>query len=277
MKKIILSIILTCIAAVCLAEEQKDSVKVVKGKKDSVKVFDRGIGMSSSVFIPKGSIGSGLSFTYNDINVGNAANDAGYSMLFSLLNGTKGSMTTFGVAPFVSYFIADNLSVGVRFDYDRTRLNIGHAGLSIMEGMEFSIDDMNYFKHMYSGALAGRYYMPFGTSKRFAMFAEVRLTGAYGQSEQFTFEGDKKYGTYQDITKLSISLVPGLTAFVTNEVALEVSVGILGFDYQHVKQITNQVEVSEMTTSGANYNINLLSINMGISFYVPMQNKLKKS
>ncbi len=267
MKKVILSIILLGSALVCLAGENEKTQKS----------FDRGIGMSSSVFIPKGSIGSGLSFTYHDYNVGNAANDVGYNMLFSLLKGTKGTMTTFGVSPFVSYFVADNLSIGLRFDYDRTRLNLGYAGLSLMEGMDFSIQDMNYFKHMYSGALAGRYYMPFGDSKRFAMFAEVQLAGAYGQAEQFKFEGEEKYGTYQDITKLSVGLVPGLTAFVTNEVALEVSIGILGFSYEHVKQVTNQVEVSEMTSSGANYNINLLSINMGMSFYIPMgQNKLRK-
>jgi hypothetical protein len=50
--------------------------------------------------------------------------------------------------------------------------------------------------------------------------------------------------------------------------AFEVSVGVLGFDTQKVKQVTNQVEYSEMKSSGANFKINLLSVNFGMSFYI---------
>ncbi len=234
--------------------------------------------MSSSVFIPKGAVGGGVSFSYNDYNVGESANDAGYRMLFSLLQDISGNMTSFGVAPYISYFVADNLAVGLRFDYDRTRLNAGSANLSLGDALSFGIQDYYYFNHMYSGSIAGRYYMPFANSKRFGMFAEVRATGAYGQGKTYKLVEDRKVGTYQDIIKLSVGLVPGLCVFVTDEAALEVSVGVLGFDYQKVKQITNQVEVSEMQKSGANYKINLLSINLGISFYIPTgQNKVKKS
>jgi hypothetical protein len=43
---------------------------------------------------------------------------------------------------------------------------------------------------------------------------------------------------------------------------------VLGFDTQKVKQVTNQVEYSEMKSSGANFKINLLSVNFGMSFYI---------
>lgn len=63
-----------------------------------IEPFDRGIGKTSSVFIPKGSVGAGVSLSYNNYNIGNAADDMGYRMLFSLIQGLNGNMMTFGVA-----------------------------------------------------------------------------------------------------------------------------------------------------------------------------------
>ena len=218
-------------------------------KEDSAEAFDRGIEKSTTCFIPKGAVGGGITFSYNDYNIGNAANDIGYTMLFSLIDGVKGNMTSFGVSPQVSYFVADNLSVGLMFDYERSR-----------------IDN------------AVRYYMPLAKSKRFGMFAEVRAAGGYGQSESYRVENDEKFGTYQDIYKFSLGLVPGLSVFVTDEVALEVAIGVLGLNWQKVEQTTNQVDKSVMTSSGANCNINLLSLEMGMSFYIPTgQHKNRKS
>ena len=90
-------------------------------------------------------------------------------------------------------------------------------------------------------------------------------------------EGDK-FGTYQDIYQFELGLVPGITAFVTNEVAVEVSIGLLGFNYQKVNQVTNRVEYSQMENSGANFKINLFSIGFGMSFYIPTgEHRMKKS
>ena len=86
-------------------------------EKESVEPFDRGIGMSNTVFIPKGTVGAGVNFSYNTVDLGNAADDSGYSMLFDLIGGLDGSMYTFGLAPHLSYFLADNLSLGARFDF----------------------------------------------------------------------------------------------------------------------------------------------------------------
>lgn len=249
--------------------------------KDSlgkVEPFDRGIGRSNSVFIPKGTIGTGVSFSYNNYSVGNGAADAGYSMLFSLLGDIHGNMLSFGVSPYVSYFLMDNLSVGVRFNYDRSSLGLGNLNLALTDDMSFQIQDFNYFRHFYTGAITLRNYLPFSNSKRFAMFTEIRALGGYGQAESYKIDEGDKLGTYQDIYKFELGVVPGLCAFMTNEVALEVSVGLLGFNYQKVEQVTNQVDHSEMENSGANFKINLFSINFGLSFYIPTgDHRLKKN
>lgn len=239
--------------------------------------FDRGIGLPSSRFIPKGTIGGGLTVSYSNYELGNAADDAGYKMLFSLLSGMSGSMEAFGLAPFVSYFVADNISIGLRFDYDYTALDLGGAGMALGDLISFNLQDYGYAKQSYSGALALRDYIPIGNSKRFAMFAELRVSGGYAQSESYQLKDGGKYGTYQDIFKFSVGVVPGLTCFVANQVAVEASVGVLGYDFQKIVQTTNQVEVSQMVKKGANFKINLLSINMGMSFYIPSSaNRVKK-
>ena len=264
MKKII---IITLALTVAVAMEAKrDTTRI--------KPFDRGIGHSASVFIPKGSIGAGVALSYSNYNIGNAADDMGYRMLFSLVQGLNGNMMTLGVAPQVSYFIADNLAIGVRFDYNRSNLGLNKADLILTSDLGFSLSDFRYFKQSYTGAVTLRNYIPFGNSKRFAMFAELRALGGYAQSETYMMKNMEdgspyKDGTYQDIYNFEIGVVPGISAFVTNEVALEVSVGLLGFNYQKVKQTANQVYTSEMERSGANFKINLLALNFGLSFYIP--------
>lgn len=247
------------------------------GDETAAEPFDRGIGKANSLFIPKGTLGGGLSVSYANYQLGNGTDDAGYKMLFSLLDNVHGGMQSFGVAPYLSYFIKDNLALGLRFDYDKSGFDLEGLDLALGDLMTLNITDMNYLKQSYSGSITLRNYMPIANSKRFAMFAELRATGAYAQSESYKVEEDKKLGTYQDIYKASLSVVPGLCCFVTNEAALEVSVGVLGFTHQKTVQKTNQLEVSQMIQNNASFKINLFSINMGISIFIgPGKNKVKK-
>ena len=263
------------------SESETETVSALhrsKKQKKEVVPFDRGIGRSKSVFIPKGTIGAGVSFSYNNYSIGNAAADAGYSMLFNLLGDIHGNLLSFGISPYASYFIADNLSVGARFDYDRSSMGLNNLSLSLSDELGFSVKDFNYFKQTYTGALTLRTYLPFANSKRFAMFTEIRATGGYGQAESYKLDEGDKFGTYQDIYSFELGLVPGLCAFVTNEVALEVAVGLLGFNYQKVAQHTNQVDYSEMERSGANFKLNIFSISFGLSFYIPTgDHRVKKN
>ena len=276
MKRIfILSVLFLSLGSVLQAADRE---------KRPVEPFDRGIGRSTSVFIPAGTVGAGVSFSYNDYSFGNGLNYAGYQMLFSMNENFRGNMMSFGIAPHVSYFIRDNLSVGARLDYDRSILGLANLDLALSDALSLSVGNFNYMKQSYTGAVTLRNYIPFGQSRRFAMFTELRLTGGYGQAESYRMGYDEvleegyKSGTYQDIYQFEVGLVPGLSAFVTNEVALEVSVGLLGFNYQKVEQVTNQVERSEMERNGVNFRINLLAINFGLSFYIPTgDHRMKKN
>lgn len=264
------TIILTLISAVSMSAASSHKEKEADGaeKNYEIQEFDRGITMSNSIFIPKGTFGTGLTFSYNTIDLGKSDGDAGYSLL-SLLTGVSGEMYSFGIAPNVTYFLLDNLAIGLRFNYDRASLDLGNANLAFGDMLSLQISDYHYLSHNYKGSMTCRYYMPFGSSKRFAMFAEGRLTGGYGQSVMYRKDQEDKFGTYQNSLNFSIDVVPGLTAFVTNNVALEVSIGVLGLNYKRTEQITNQVHTSVMESSGANFKLDLFSVGMGVSVYLP--------
>ena len=57
-------------------------------------------------------------------------------------------------------------------------------------------------------------------------------------------------------------------AFVTNAMALELNVGVMGITYESVKQIHNQVAVGRRSGSMMSFKVNLLSIGLGMAFYL---------
>jgi hypothetical protein len=61
---------------------------------------------------------------------------------------------------------------------------------------------------------------------------------------------------------------PGIVAFASNIMAIEVNVGVMGVQYSRTKQVHNQVETGKTSTSYMNFSINLLSIGLGVSFYL---------
>ena len=59
-----------------------------------------------------------------------------------------------------------------------------------------------------------------------------------------------------------------MVAFINNYTAVEVSVGVMGFNFSRTRQVTDQVYVGERSMSSANFRINIFSIGMGITFYL---------
>ena len=59
-----------------------------------------------------------------------------------------------------------------------------------------------------------------------------------------------------------------MVAFINNYTAVEVSVGVLGFDFSKTRQTTNQVYVGERSLNSAKFRINLFAIGLGIAFYL---------
>ena len=132
--------------------------------------------------------------------------------------------------------------------------------------------DFYTLQHTYYGSLSYRYYIPLGRSKVFGIFSDISLNFGAGQGKTVNGKGDSMTGTYQKILDVGIDVIPGIAVFVTNEMSVEASVGILGLEWKRISQTTNQVYEGSYQTSKANFKLNLLSINIGVNFVLPVGN-----
>ncbi len=193
-----------------------------------------------------------------------------------VINDVNSEGYTVSVAPIIAFAPWKNMAVGIRFAYGRTLLVIDNANLSFGEGdmgVNLSVDRYHKLKHSYTGTIFWRPYIPLGHSNRFAIYAEVQLnlSGSQGKNVMAdgVIDGLQNYrGSYTTSFGASLALQPGIVAFVTNNTALELSIGVFGVGYERVDQVFNQIEEGSYESSNANFKVNLLSIGFGVSFYL---------
>lgn len=222
--------------------------------------FDRGIEVNSTVFVPKGQwiVGGNVSYSTHD--------NENYKFL--VIENINSTGYNFKVSPMFAYAIKDNMALGLRAGYNRQLLKVNNADLNLSEDMAFGVSDYYSLKHTTTGSAIYRYYITLGQSKRFALFNEMQLTYGYGQSKLVDSSGAAVTGTYETTHDFAIGCSPGLVAFINNSTAVEVNVGVLGFNYSHTKQVTDQVYVGYRKSSQMNFKINIFSIALGIAFYL---------
>ena len=222
--------------------------------------FDRGIEVNSTVFVPKGQgiVGGNISYSTHD--------NENYKFL--VIENINSTGYNFKVSPMFAYAIKDNMALGLRGGYNRQLLKVNNADLNLGEDMNLGVSDYYSLKHTSTGSLVYRNYITLGKSKRFALFNEMQLTYGYGQAKLVDSSGAAVTGTYETTHDIAIGCSPGLVAFINNSTAVEVNVGVLGFNYSQTKQVTDQVYVGYRKASQMNFKINIFSIALGIAFYL---------
>ncbi|MCI7357465.1 MAG: hypothetical protein MSK40_07150 [Parabacteroides sp.] len=232
------------------------SVMAQRGKR-AIKRIDRDV--QSQVFIPKGTWMAGGTVSYSEHDESN--------LNFLVIKDVEGKGYDFNVSPYVGYFFRDNIAAGFRFAYNRDYLDLGNLDMDLGD-LTLSFKDLYYLEHKYEASGFIRTYMPIGRSKIFGLFNEARLTYGYGRGKNSTGSGTDYDGSFQTVQNLQIGFAPGLTAFITDWSAIEVSVGVMGFNFKWIDQETNRVEEGSQRVSSGNFKINLFSINIGMTFYL---------
>lgn len=211
-------------------------------------------------FIPKGQWISGVSVNYSQ------SDQDDYNFL--VIEKWKGDAYTFKISPMVMYSFKDDLAAGMRLAYARSLTRINTADFVFGADSEYNLDNLYNLSHTFYSTALFRYYFSLGTSTRFGMFNEVQLQYGYGQSKLATGSGDEISGTYSTTNSINIGLTPGLIAFLNNYSAIEVNIGVLGFNYSSTRATTDQIYVGKRYNSSANFKINLFSITFGVVFYI---------
>lgn len=222
------------------------------------EVFQRKL--EQIAFVPEGQWITGVSVSYSQ------SNQDKYQFL--IIENITGDTYTFKVSPMVMFVFKDNLAAGGRMSYSRQRTRLDAADIVLDSETGYNIDNLYSISHNFSGMLAFRNYISLGHSTRFGLFNEVQLQFGGGQAKLCSGLGRNLTGTYERTFNMSLGLAPGLAVFLNNYSALEVNVGVLGFNYTQAKSTTDQIYVAHRDTKSANFKINLFSITFGVAFYL---------
>ena len=246
-----------------VADSTAVAVDTLSSKPMSRREFRKNRGLSNikNHIVPKGQWIFGGTMSYS------THTNSSYNFLVVDDIDSKGY--TLKVSPIIGYALRQNSMIGARLVYSRSFLEMDSAALNLGEGdgaLNFGVDYYYALKHSYEVIAIWRQYIPLGRSKRLALFSEFQLS--FGGSQSKFAEGSPIRGTFAKSFDIALGVNPGIVAFVTNNMAFEVNVGVLGLSYSHTEQIHNQIMKGETSASLMNFKINILSIGLGVAFYL---------
>ncbi len=223
--------------------------------------MDRGIDMSSQpVFIPKGTwmVGGGARYSLQSSD--NAD--------FLVLSGVNSTGYSISLSPAACYMIRDNLGVGARFGYKRSMFLLDSAELNLGELAELQFSNYHRLTQSFEIQGIGRYYIPIGPLKRIGLFNELQLGCSFGKGKILDGRDNAVSGSYGVEKSIALNVCPGFIAFLTDRLAIDVNVNMLGLHFDWTDQIHNQVETGSRRTSFINFRINLLAIGFSLYYYI---------
>ena len=231
-----------------------DTVPIVIPERNFGR-YDRGL--YNYLFIPKGKWSFGLTASYGELNTDDV-------QVLSILSDIDFKGKMYSVKPFISYFIRNIQSIGIRFNYSRGIGDLNNLAMDFDEDLSFSIRDVSYYTQSYSTSLFYRNYIGLNKSKRFGIFNEVDVTVGSGSSRfKRIYDGEPK-DTRTTITQGSLNFSPGVCVFIQEYVAFNVSFGVFGLNFKREHQLTDGVDEGSRFTSGANFRFNIFNINFGM-------------
>ncbi len=242
--------------------------------------FDRGLAFDTKTpTMPKGMWVAGI-----NLQVSSHTNDNFDAFILSDLN-SKGNGIS--VSPMVHYVFANNQSVGVRFQYRHRMMDMSDIDFHLTdelysmlfgeEGLKYKYQSDNYM-----GFVSYRYYIGVGSTKRLMLFNEIQLGLGGGTQREDSGETDAggfRRSTFQRSLSLRAGISPGATMFVTNNAALEVQIGLIGYEFKRLTQetttaATSPAEIASVVEKGSRETHNIsarfdfFSVAFGMTFYL---------
>lgn len=253
-------------------------------------------GKGRTVFVSKGHWSWGINGGYRSFAAAGDGVGDGYSVL-SLLNIGNGYLKMYNVSPNFSYFVADDLSLGLSLDYSGyavdTDIRLDFRNIFDLEGMfggfedsedQDSLEDAaaalnvrisgrHMLRNAWGGSFKLRKYLSFFGSKTFAVFGEARLYGNYGQIESCPIDNDGIYVTGKARTSRSIAaglkLGGGLCIKLRDNSAFTISIPLVGATYQYTIQHKNNTgNDAHMASFNVSRELDYLALQVGYVHYI---------
>lgn len=235
-----------------------DTVSIILPDKNYGR-YDRGL--FNFLIIPKGQWSFGLTASYGEFNTDDI-------QILSILKNFDIKVKAYSIKPSISYFFKSNQSIGIKFNYSRSYVDLNNMSFDFDDDMNFTLKDVSYYSQTYTASINYRNYVGLGPEKRFAIFNEVDLGFGAGSSRFKRQYNGQPRDTRTNITEASLNFSPGLCVFIMDYVSFNVSFGVFGLSMRNEKQITDGIEEGSRFTSGANFKFNIFNINFGMAVHI---------
>lgn len=210
---------------------------------------------------PKGLWHLGLTANYGELNTDN-------NEFLSLIQDVDLKGKIYSIKPSVSYFLRNNVCVGLRLAFTKGEMGINSFKVDIDEDMSFDLHDIKYTSDSYAAAVFIQQYFGLSRRGRFAVFNEAELSVGTGSSHFIRpFDGELR-DTRTKTQSFNINYSPGVSIMMMKNAAFNLSFGIFGFHLKDEKQWENGEEAGSRFTSGINFRFNLFNINFGVSIII---------
>lgn len=217
--------------------------------------FDRGL--FNWLYVPKGRWGFGVNASYGELDTEDV-------QVLSLIKNVNLKGKTYSIKPAISYFIRNNQSVGLQFNYTHGDASLERLSVDFDDDINFDLHDISYFSESYAIATFYRNYVGLGRGSRFSIFNEVSLEFMAGSSRFKRLYDGKPKDTRTIVTQGALNFSPGLCVFIQENMAFNVSFGIFGLKFRREHQTTDGADEGTRFTSGANFRFNIFNISLGM-------------
>ncbi|MDE5585275.1 MAG: hypothetical protein K2I92_02915 [Muribaculaceae bacterium] len=210
---------------------------------------------------PKGIWHIGLTANYGELNTEDME-------ILSLIKDIDLHGKIYSIKPSVSYFLRNNLCVGMRLAFTKGDMGINSFKVDIDEDMSFDLQDIKYTSDSYAAAVFIQQYFGLSRRGRFAVFNEAEVSVGTGNSHFIRpYDGELR-DTRTKTQSFNINYSPGVSIMMMKNAAFNLSFGIFGFHLKDEKQWENGEESGSRFTSGINFRFNLFNINFGVSIII---------
>ena len=235
-----------------------DTVSIILPDKNYGR-YDRGL--FNFLIIPKGQWSFGVTASYGEFDTDDVE-------VLSILKNFDIKVKTYSLKPSISYFFRSNQSIGIKFNYTHSAIDLNNMTFDFDDDLNFSLHDVSYYYQSYSASINYRNYIGLGPEKRFAIFNEVDLGFGSGSSRFRRLYNDEPRDTRTNLTMASLNFSPGLCVFIMDYISFNVSFGVFGLNMTHEKQTTNGHPDGSRFSSGANFKFNIFNINFGMAVHI---------
>jgi hypothetical protein len=160
------------------------------------------------------------------------------------------------------YFLSNYIMIGGNIIYSRDTF----TGTTVQDSDTLQ---RNNIKSIGTLAPTFKTYFPLTKNQRLSFFNEIGLGFGYGNSVTRDIKNqDEINKVYTEEFTFNIGISPGITFFAIENFSFEIQLNnLIGYELQISKKYTNETEESKVTTHNVNFNIDLLSLNLGLAYY----------